>query len=415
MVENSESSNEMKRMTDILVKRYEVAENFSKTAKQYPRPRKDKLNATTRYEFMMYESNNVKPSNKDQLKTRFNFITTHEHFCSKKLENLEPITLQEMQVNKIHTGRFLLCRTVQDPFYVTSMMSLVEDSNDEMENLSLYNFNNYYELDPKLILPKGSILIIKEPYLKSMLSSQEDYHIRVESPSDIIIISDLDYEEKYSKYLLDKWTSNASESEFTFDELNKKGNRLFVEQNYHQAIRYYTKALNLAAKKALDVKNSDLKKTLNNRAAAYLKLEKFNHAYLDTVRSSEIESAADDSDLVYNEKAYFRMGKAAYSMRQFETALNAFEKCLGMNFKNKEANDGMQKTKQRLSETLTGKYDVKSVIEQAFVQKQPLLDVADYISPDIEVVNLNNDTNYKGKLFFNKFLFYTARANFDYF
>jgi tetratricopeptide (TPR) repeat protein len=397
MVLTSNSDSETRRITELLTQRYLEAEHFTKTAKQYPRPKKNKRSTTFKYEHMLRSSTD--PSNNDKRATRFNFITSHEHFSSKKLEDLEPITLRDMYVNKIHTGRFLLCRTIQDPFYVTSMMTLIEDSNDEIENLSLYNFSQDYEINPRLILPKGSILLIKEPYLKNMLSSQEDYHIRVESPTDIIILSELDYDEKFSNYFLDKWKSNNEESKLSFDELNKTGNRNFVEQSYHQAISNYTKALNLA-KKTNDVKNSELKKTLNNRAAAYLKLEKFNKAFLDTVRSSEIESATDNSDLVNDEKAYFRMGKAAYNMRQFETALNAFEKCLALNFQNKEANEWMKKTKMRLSESQTGKYDMKLIIEQSYVQKLPLLDLADYVSPDIEVVNLNGDPNNKGIRFF---------------
>jgi tetratricopeptide (TPR) repeat protein len=90
------------------------------------------------------------------------------------------------------------------------------------------------------------------------------------------------------------------------------------------------------------------------------------------------------------------MGKAAFNMRQFDLALEAFEKCLALNFKNKEANEEILRTKKRLVESSTGKYDMKSVIEHALVHKQPRLDLADYVSNNIEIRIINNDSNYKG-------------------
>jgi tetratricopeptide (TPR) repeat protein len=308
-----------------------------------------------------------------------------------------PIKLKEMHVNKIHTGRFLLCRVIRDPFYITGTLVLIQDTDNQVENLSLYNFSKSYMVDPKLLLPNNSILIIKEPFLKNMISSPTDFHIRVESPTDLIILSDLDKDDKYSQYFLDKWTDiKDPDRSLSFDELNKKGNGFFVGQNYHSAIRYYTKALNLA-KDDKAVKNSDVKKTLNNRSAALLKLDKYYQAYQDTVKSTQIENVNDSSDLVNDEKAFFRMGKAAYSMRQFDVALEAFEKCLALNLKNKDAKEEMIRTKKRLFERSTGKYDMKLVIEQALVQKQPRLDLADFVSDDIEIRNVNNDPNYKGE------------------
>jgi tetratricopeptide (TPR) repeat protein len=245
-----------------------------------------------------------------------------------------------------------------------------------------------------------------------MLSSPANFYIRVESPSDLIILSDLDKDEKYAQYL-NKWTDISDpDRSLSFDELNKKGNRYFAGQVYHSAIRYYTKALN-RAKEDTTVKTSDVKKTLNNRAAAFLKLGKFNRAYQDTIKSSQIENSNDTSDSVNNEKAFFRMGKAAYNMRQFNLALEAFEKCLALNFKNKEANEEIIRTKKRLAESSTGKYDMKSIIEQALVQKQPRLDLADYVSDDIEVRNINNDPNYKG-VFFIKIYFHVLNNEFNW-
>jgi tetratricopeptide (TPR) repeat protein len=383
---------------DSVFKQYEEAARLGKDAKPYPRTKKYAYKAICRHEQMLAQTASI--TRQAGYCARYNYISNKEHFCSKKLEELTPIKLKEMHVNKIHTGRFLLCRVTHDVFYVSGTMVMIEDTDNQVENLSLYNFSSDYLVDPKQLLPKDSILIVKEPYLKNMLSSPTDFHIRVESPTDLIILSDLDKDEKYAQYL-NKWKDISDpDQSLSFDELNKKGNGFFAGQVFHSAIRCYTKALNLA-KENKTVKPSDLKKTLNNRAAAFLKLDKFNRAYQDAVKSSQIENANDASDAVNNEKAFYRMGKAAYNMRQFDLALEAFEKCLKHNPECKEAQDELARTKARLVESSTGKYDMKSIIEQALVQKQPRLDLADYVSDDIEIRNINNDPNYKG-LHFSK-------------
>jgi hypothetical protein len=63
------------------------------------------------------------------------------------------------------------------------------------------------------------------------------------------------------------------------------------------------------------VKASEVKKTLGNRAAANLRLEKFYQAYQDGLKSAQIENYDIKTDSVSNLKAFFRMGKAAYGMR----------------------------------------------------------------------------------------------------
>jgi tetratricopeptide (TPR) repeat protein len=391
---------------EMMFRQYEEADRQAKNAKPYPRPKKDAYKAISGHEQMIIQTKdyNKNKNNKNESgyrNVRFNFISNKEHFSSKKLEDLTPIKLKEMQVNKIHAGRFLLCRTIHDAFYVTGTIVLVQDSDGEVEHLSLYNFSNSYLIDAKILLPRDSILIVKEPYMKNMLSSPKDFHIRVESPTDLIILSDLDKDEKYAQYFLPKWTKNLERS-LSFDAFNRKGNEFFVGKDYHSAIRYYTKALNLA-KEDTTAKTSDVKKTLTNRAAAFLKLDKFYRAYLDTVKSSQIDDANDSGDAVNNEKTFYRMGKAAYSMRQFDVALEAFEKCLKHNPQSREAKEEIARTKARLYESSTGKYDMKSIVQQALVQKKPRLDLADYVSDDIEIRNINNDSNYKG-MYYSIFL-----------
>ena len=70
----------------------------------------------------------------------------------------------------------------------------------------------------------------------------------------------------------------------------------------------------------MDIKKDDPRVYLN-RAQVNLKLNKYYNAYNDAEKSIQFSTRNKD-------KAYFRMGKAAYSMRQFEKSFENFKKCL---------------------------------------------------------------------------------------
>ena len=121
-------------------------------------------------------------------------------------------------------------------------------------------------------------------------------------------------------------------------------------------------------------------KTLANRAAAYLELDMFIEALNDARESSEIEPS---------EKAFFRMGRALYEMRQYSDAAECFNKCLDINSKNNNAAKEVKRCEARIHESRTGEYDIKALVEQADAGVKRL-DVGDYVSPDIEIQDIPN-------------------------
>jgi tetratricopeptide (TPR) repeat protein len=385
------------KILEIIRQSVERADEFKQNAKLYPRPSKDVAATLSKY---LHAKQQVDSKAKSSEETKFNNVTSVKHSSLKQLHELEPITLKDMNVNHIHLGRFLLCRTIEEPFYLTSLTTIVQDENDEIENLCLYNFSHDYDIDTKVLLPNKAILIIKEPYLCSSINNMEEFYIRVESSTDIMILTDLDMDESIRKYFLEKWYPVEDKNEdFTFEKLNSLGNKCFSEKSFHQAIRCYTQALNLA-RASSNVPKSEMKKTLNNRSLVNLKLEKYCQAYQDALKSTQIE---DKESVVNNEKAYFRIGKAEYNMRQYESALDWFTKCLSLSPGNKEARLEADKVRKRIYECKDGIYDFKCIIELAKGQKQMRLDLADFVSSKIEVASIKNDPNYKGfiRVFFN--------------
>ncbi|CAF0734397.1 unnamed protein product [Brachionus calyciflorus] len=290
---------------------------------------------------------------KDSIQIKETYTCIKKHACFKKWDELKKITLKEMYVNKVHEGRYLEAKIAYEPFCVTSIQTLIQDENGDLEKFSVYNLNSNYDEDPKLLLPLGSTIRIKEPFLK--LAADESITIRVDSPSDleIVILADI--------------PKSIQDDSIFYEKFNKEGNEFFSQKKFLQAIRSYTKALTL----------KNCVKSYSNRALAYLKLECFQSSFLDAEKSVHLEP---------NEKGYFRLGLSLYNMRQFEKSLEQFEKCLELNSQNKEAKQEIEKCHKRIQET-KGIYDFSYLIRNS--GKDNLrIDVADYVSDKIEIIDI---------------------------
>lgn len=349
-----------KTLMDEALKAIETEKVISQK-KPYPRPSKNYAEVLQRHQYTKAHQEQMATKNKQQHGFKLNQVTAPKHCSIKKIDDLQPILLKDMLVNQVHHGSYLLCRTVGDPFYMTAMSILVEDENGEIENVSIYNYTTSYEISPYEFSPPNTVIKIKEPYLKIMISNNDDYYIRIESPTDIVFVDD--------NHGVDKWLIVTPE--MTYEQLNDLGNKFFVSKEYRKAIKQYDRALKKDATNA---------KTYCNRAAAYLELEMFYQAMEDAQESARLEPS---------EKAYYRLGKAAYSMRQYEMAAESFKKCLALNEKNRKAADDLKRCHDRIEESKTGCYDVKALINN--VKSGVLrLDVGDYVSKDIEIVDIPN-------------------------
>jgi hypothetical protein len=309
--------------------------------------------------------------------------------CSqKRMAQLEPISLDQMFSNKVHTDKFLICRTITQALFTTNMCVLVEDLAGGIEELTFHSCFAYdFTLEPDSLLPLNSILLIKEP----LIGLYPCDGLKVDSPSDLVILSEIDRDHQAWKYLAhvpEQWLNDINPPK-TFEELKKAGNESFVKKDFHQAVRMYTRALNSHSSEL----DSFAKKTLlSNRTVAFIRLEKYFKSYQDTRKADQIKESSPSLD----EKVYFRMGEALFAMRQWEKALQAYEKCLEFNAKCTEAIERMERTKKRINETLTGNYDMRDVIDKAREHFVPRLDVADFVTNQIKIVPIKGDPNNLG-------------------
>ena len=153
---------------------------------------------------------------------RSSVITLQQHSSSKDLTELEPIALGEMSVNKTHFGRYLECKTIAEPYYVMGLHVIVEDQCGDIENVALYYFNSKsYDENPNDLLPNGSRIIIKEPCLLQSVCFSGGVYIRVDSPTNVIVLEN------------DCLTNNNK----SVEKLIEEGNSQIIIRQFHSTLK----------------------------------------------------------------------------------------------------------------------------------------------------------------------------------
>ncbi len=327
-----------------------------KSIKPYKRP--NKSNSLTEQKFKQQYQKEKENHEKSEFILKTNYVTTERNSCLINISSLKSINLKDMMVNKMHYGHVLECKTIADPFYVSGMNLLIQDSNGDIENLIVYNYETKsIDIDPKFLIPIGTRLLIKEPHLQHFGLEDDNFGIRVDSPTDIVIQSYPDVD------------SNKS-----VEELIEEGNKAFGKSYLYPAIRFYSQAI--------EKSNKTSSRAYLNRSQAYLRLEKNYSAFQDAQQAAKLDKN--------NDKAYFRIGKSAYLLRKFEIALESYETCFKLNPKNTEVEIEIKKTKERINESKTGNYNFQALYEQFFKRENLYMDIAEYKSNKTTVTDIKN-------------------------
>ena len=274
-----------------------------------------------------------------------------------------------------HQGRYLLCRTIEEPYRVNALMSIVEDETGQIALLSLYNYAKHLKDNPDPYLPMNTILLIKEPYFKATVNDAA--MIRCDSPSDVIIIDYLD--ENYKKFNVSrirKWNDLCSSDDNVHKfpipksplEWKARGNELYLKGLHKDSVRAYSVGLSLCND---DIEIKDIL-TLN-RSGVYLTMGRFEDAAKDAVNVLVT--------MPNNVKALSRAARSYYKLRLFDLSLKYYEKLSKMD--SSFAKD-LSNCRQRLKEQSTGEYDWTFLYKaiDSSPTKSVLLDVADYFNND---------------------------------
>ncbi|KAH7728947.1 TPR domain protein [Aphelenchoides avenae] len=153
-----------------------------------------------------------------------------------------------MQVPMVHRGSLLVCRVITKALVRVATAVIVEDLEGDVEELSLYNFRP--NLSDRTWLPQGTVMIIKEPYLKYG-SIGHSVTMRVDSPTDVVFVDETDRDLLASVGAL-KW---HKKERFSVDQLRVEGNARFVKKDYEAALEFYHRALRIDPACAIVLRN----------------------------------------------------------------------------------------------------------------------------------------------------------------
>ncbi|OJJ42379.1 hypothetical protein ASPZODRAFT_125576 [Penicilliopsis zonata CBS 506.65] len=283
---------------------------------------------------------------------RSSFVPPAYPPCVTSLTELKKITIQDLVLETHHRGSYLLLRAVTSPDSMTAVMAIAEDENSDVLMVQLYQQDRDLARDGRL--QEGTVMIVKEPYLKLM--SDGDYGVRVDHLSDIHLLLGDDYRIPVS------WRRRLLATDASADDWKIQGNDAFNDSCFHLAIEYYTKALG-ASPTEEEARTIQL-----NRALALLKTHQFDAA-LDDLRGPE------------SEKALFRQSQALYHLQRFRESCDV-HRILAQEYPgNTAARAEFSRAIARLAEQNTGQYPFKQLLKEAARRRPPRLDRATFLGP----------------------------------
>lgn len=91
--------------------------------------------------------------------------------------------LDELLVENHHEDKYLVLRTIVQPYPGAGTITVVEDQHGSVDKMALYNQGNSTILQS---IPEGSVVLVKEPYYR--FSGDNDFMLCVDHPSDIVLL-----------------------------------------------------------------------------------------------------------------------------------------------------------------------------------------------------------------------------------
>ncbi|KAF2013620.1 hypothetical protein BU24DRAFT_464383 [Aaosphaeria arxii CBS 175.79] len=159
--------------------------------------------------------------------------------------SVEKINLQDLSVEKRNTNAILMVRTIIQPYIYSATNTVVEDKNGDAARLTIGNLEDSM-LDP--LIPAATIVAIKQPCWRRQIDG--GYHIRVDHPSDLVILQAND------EFVPESWRSDAElDSELEGKDWKKEGDMMFLKKKFRTALQHYDRGL-----RALDSKSNSAAK-----------------------------------------------------------------------------------------------------------------------------------------------------------
>jgi hypothetical protein len=178
-------------------------------------------------QFMFRQMTNTEPP-ADPMHIRSSFLPPAYPPCVSSFNKLKKVMITNLSLETHHRGRYLLLRTVTPTDTMTAVMAVVEDEDGSVLMIQLYNQDQ--QLSGAQSLREGTVLVVKEPYVKVMADG--DYGIRVDHLSDVMFIPEFDNLVPLS------WRKRVTQADQNASYWKEKGSEHFPKENYHLAIQW---------------------------------------------------------------------------------------------------------------------------------------------------------------------------------
>jgi len=266
--------------------------------------------------------------------------------CTLPFQELKSMCISELKMGTHHRGRVMSLRRAAPVARLRlNSWTVVGDEEGGVERLEVGMHGQDF-LDR---LPEGEVFKVLEPWFTMSEVEQDEAAIRVEQPSDLLIVTE------------DGW-----ESEKTARECKEEGNTALRKKDLFLAHVKYTQGLRIISRGKEGVngekEDSMMEKDLfRNRAHINLLLSRFDAAKSDALSSLTGSKTQKHKEL--DGKAVLRAGLASYSLGNFREAKKYFEEHARLMGRDgdKEARARILKAQCRIQEEESGIYDFKKL------------------------------------------------------
>lgn len=143
------------------------------------------------------------------------------------IQDLQKRYIRDLRLEIHHRGSYVLLRVVKTAVRLAWIQTVMEDEEKGLVKVSLHQQEEESDRSAADIIPVGTVLMIKEPYL----SMSEDYGgLRVDHISDLIWLS------KNDERVPLKWRPKICEETKSVDDWKREGDDDMNARNYYGAI-----------------------------------------------------------------------------------------------------------------------------------------------------------------------------------
>jgi hypothetical protein len=180
----------------------------------------------SRKSLLQEHSRHLKFQTEGHLQPR-NFILPMPYRPSKiSLSHANWTHIKKLRIASREIDEAIVLRTLTEPVVHSSSVTIVEDEHGDVARLTVCNLEDSMN-DP--VLPKGSVLAIKQPCWG--IAPNGGYYIRVDHPSDLVVLVTMDKKVPVSWRERDQ--AKASKSAVDW---KKEGDMMFLKKKFRKAL-----------------------------------------------------------------------------------------------------------------------------------------------------------------------------------